>query len=300
MGKPSNRRFWALRRSSMSACAILESVDPKDSIQQLLAQKPGLKAQQIADELAMERAQVVGLLHGLEDAVVQDNSYRWWPRTRPRDANGTAAPRTLLANLCRYYLECLALESGAGISLPLEDTGGYVKLLALPFANQTGEPWAPPRAVRKLIQKVRRERGQLTLYLGYALRVRHVVARGHEETRVEPVLLYPIEETPDNPADLLRPASGIPLFNMDVLRSLPAADSGNVRDEAIHLSDELGLANAEDDLPPWDEIILRLQRSRPDWGWREPLNPYALSTADLARPGIYNQAVLFAGTRSPF
>ena len=75
-------------------------------------------------------------------------------------------------------------------------------------------------------------------------------------------------------------------------------------DEAIHLSEELGLADAEDDLPQWDEIILRLERCRPEWGWREKLNPYELSTgaplAELTAPGIYNRAVLFAGTRSPF
>jgi very-short-patch-repair endonuclease len=281
-------------------------VDPKDSIQQLLAQKPGLKAQQIADELTLERAQVVALLHGpLEEYVVQDNAYRWWPKTRgPGENNAGHAPRTFLANLCRYYLECLALESGAGISLPAAETAGYVALKALPFANQTGEPWAPLRAVRKILQKLRRERGQLTLYIGYALRMRDVIVRGHEETRIEPVLLYPIEETSGDPADLLRPVSGIPLFNLEVLKSPPSADSGNVMDEAIHLSEELGLANADDDLPPWDEIILRLPRCRPDWKWREALDPYALSAevppAELHVPGIYNQAVLFAGTRSPF
>src|SRR5207248_10495817 len=100
------------------------------------------------------------------------------------------------------------------------------------------------------------------------------------------------------------PASGIPLFNLEVLKTLRAVDSGNVIDEAIQLSEELGLANTEDDLPQWDEIILRLQRCRPEWGWQEDLNPYSLSTvapmAELSAPGIYNRAVLFAGTRSPF
>ena len=191
------------------------------------------------------------------------------PRSAGYKRGGCAA--TFLANLCRYYLECLSLESGAGISLPVEAAADYVTLQALPFANLTGELWAPLRAVRKLLQKVRRERGQLTLYIGYALRMRNVIVRGLEETRIEPVLLYPIEETPDDPAGLVRPVSGIPLFNLEVLKSLPSADSGNVMDEPIHLSEELGLANPDDDLPPWDEIILRLQRCRPDWGWREDL-----------------------------
>src|SRR5581483_1338325 len=89
-----------------------------------------------------------------------------------------------------------------------------------------------------------------------------------------------------------------------VLKSQPAADSGNLIDEAILLSDELGLANPEEDLPSWDEIVLRLRRCRPDWDWREPLDPHALShdpaIDQLSAPGIYNRAILFAGARSPY
>ena len=275
-----------------------------DRIQQLLSQKPGLKAQQIANELGLARSQVAALLHGLPGgAIVQDNAYRWWPKTRgpqPSSADSTQ-PRTFLATLCQYYLDCLSRESGSGISIPAGDAAAYVALDELPFAHRAEEPFGAGRAVRKIVQKVRRERGQLTLYAGYAIRLRSIVLRNEEETRIEPVLLYPIEDPSDEP---LRPASGIPLFKLDVLRTLPSADSGNIVDEVVHLSEELGLANTEDDLPQWDEIVLRLRRCRPDWGWKEELNPHELSKgaplAELSAPGIYNRAVLFAGTRSPF
>jgi very-short-patch-repair endonuclease len=272
-------------------------------IGQLLAEKPGLKVHQIASELGLDRSQVVSLLHGLEDSgFVQDSQYRWWPRAAAAAATERApAQRTLLASLCRYYLECLARESGTGISLAA-DGAGYVELAELPFASLAHERLGSDRAVKRLIQKVRRERGQLTLYVGYALFARSIVVRNEEQRRIEPVLLYPIEDgSADGP---LRPASGIPLFNLEVLKALPAADSGNLIDEAIQLSEELGLANAEDDLPHWDEAILRLQACRPEWSWRERLDPYALSVApplaELTETGIYNRAVLFAGTRSPF
>lgn len=271
-----------------------------DRILQLLSHKPGLKAQQIASELGLERALVVTALHGLHAGeAVQDNAYRWWPKATPAEREIAPAPRSLLANLCRYYLECLARESGPAISLPAAESAGYAVLSELPFARPE-QPWAAGRAIKRIVQKVRRERGQLTLYLGYALRLRSVRLRNEDEMRIEPVLLYPIEEEDGGP---LRPAGGIPLFNLEVLKTLPSADSGNVMDEAIHLSEELGLAGAEDDLPPWDEIVLRLQRCRPDWGWRENLDPYALSSGaglDGLQPGIYNRAILFAGTRSPF
>ena len=279
-------------------------MSPADQIQQLLARKPGLKAQQIADELALERSLVVAALHGLHGGeVTQDNAYRWWARATPQVSGAAPAPRTFLASLCRYYLECLSRESGSGVSIPV-DSSDYVTLRELPFARAGHDLWATDRALKKLVQKVRHEQGQLTLYIGYAVRLRPLFVRNHDEMRIEPVLLYPIEERPEEPGAPLRPSSGIPLFNMEVLKSLPAADSGNIIDEAIHLAEELGLANLEDELPEWDEIVLRLQRCRPEWDWREDLDPYALSRAvplaELTAPGIYNRAVLFAGTRSPF
>jgi hypothetical protein len=277
---------------------------PADQIQQLLARKPGLKAQQIADELALERAQVVAALHTLQGGeVTQDNAYRWWTRTAQEASAAAPAPRTFLASLCRYYLECLSRESGSGVSIPV-DSSDYVALAELPFTRPGHDLWATDRALKKLVQKVRRELGQLTLYIGYAVRLRPLFVRNQSEMRLEPVLLYPVEERPEEPGAPLRPSSAIPLFNMEVLKSLPAADSGNLIDEAIHLSEELGLANPEDELPEWDEIVLRLQRCRPEWDWRESLDPYALSgevpLAELTKAGIYNRAVLFVGTRSPY
>ena len=266
-----------------------------DRIQQLLSQKPGLKTHQIAAELGLDNSHVAAALYNFPGGrIVQDSTYRWWPSPSP--ASHTAAPQTLLARLCRYYLDCLSRESGPNISIPASADGAeYVNLPALPFA----QPPPIDRAIKRIVQKVRKERGQLTLYLGYAIRVRSVVYRDHEETRLEPVLLYPIEDPADH-IEFLRPASAIPQFNLEVLKNLPSVDSGNIIDEAIQLSEELGLANSDDDLPQWDEIIFRLQHRRPQWDWREDLQPYQLSQSELNSPGIYNRAILFAGARSPF
>src|SRR5215831_5410187 len=99
-------------------------MSPSERIQQLLSNKPGLKAQQIANELGIDRSQVVTALHGpLEGEAIQDNAYRWWPKTQESRVSGSPqrAPRTFLSKLCRYYLECLSRESGAGISIPATD-----------------------------------------------------------------------------------------------------------------------------------------------------------------------------------
>lgn len=274
-----------------------------EKIRELLHQRPGLKAQQIATELGLDRPQVAEALHTLAATdVVQDNSYRWWPKNPP-SAAAPEPPKSLLGRVCRYYLDCLARESGSAISLPAAaQDSEYVPLAELPFAAD--KPPALSRAARRIIRKVRQERGQLTLYIGYAVRLRSAHIRDGDELRIEPVLIYPIDEAQDDSTATLRPAGGIPLFNLEALKSLLSVDSGNVTDEAIQLAEELGLANAEEDLPPWDEIILRLRLCRPEWDWREDLNPYKLSPdpplAQLTRPGIYNRAILFAGTRSPF
>jgi len=285
-------------------------MSPAQKIQQLLSGKPGLKTQQIAAELGLDKSEVAEALYGSAEAeIVQDSTYRWWPTTRDPQAKDSSAPRhKLLGQLCRYYLDCLSRESGAGISLlAAAEDQEYVSLAEMPFARPLAvsvhATSATDRAARRLVQKVRREPGQLALYVGYGVRIRTVHSKEHEETRLEPVLLYPIEETEDR-SELLRPASGIPQFNLEVLKNLPSIDSGNLIDEAIQLSEELGLANSDDDVPQWDEIIFRLQHRRPDWDWKEELNPYTLSHGvrlkDLTAHGIYNRAVLFAGARSPF
>lgn len=248
-----------------------------DRIRQLLRQKPGLKAQQIAAELGLERSEVAATLHGMNGDAVQDSAYRWWPGAATSSRPSEVAPRTFLAGLCRYYLECLARESGSAISLPPagEDTD-YVTLQSLPFARTGSRLAGSDRAIKKMLRRVRQERGQLTLYIGYAVRLRRLHLPDREEMRIEPILLYPLEDAADRPSDPPRPTSALPLFNLEALKSLLAADSGNLIDEAIHLSDELGLANPDDDPPAWDEILLRLRDCRSEWDWREDLNPHEL------------------------
>ena len=128
-------------------------MSPTDPILRLLSDKPGLRAQQIAAELELERSQVAALLHGLSGEVTQDSSYRWWPKTRvtrvPEEAPRTP---TFLASLCRYYLACLSQESGLGIGILAAETSAYVELKELPFVHPE-QPWGTDRAARKLVRR---------------------------------------------------------------------------------------------------------------------------------------------------
>ena len=121
-------------------------MSPAEQILQLLQDRPGLKSAEIASELGLDRPQAKATLQQLAPRAAQDIAYRWWPNPRP----AAAAPlhsRTFLANLCRYYRACLALESGVGISLPAEETAAYVEVQTLPFQHP-GQPWlrSGPRA----------------------------------------------------------------------------------------------------------------------------------------------------------
>ena len=64
-----------------------------DSIQQLLSHKPGLKAQQIADELGLERSQVVTSLHGLLGERSHPGQRLPLVAEDTRDAQAGTAPR---------------------------------------------------------------------------------------------------------------------------------------------------------------------------------------------------------------
>jgi predicted transcriptional regulator len=76
-------------------------MSPAQKIQQLLSGKPGLKAQQIAAELGLDKSEVAAALYGAAEAeLVQDSSYRWWPRTRARSDDNSAPRYKLLSDLC--------------------------------------------------------------------------------------------------------------------------------------------------------------------------------------------------------
>ena len=79
----------------------------------------------------------------------------------------------------------------------------------------------------------------------------------------------------------------------------------NVAQEAINLVEELGLSEAGQNFPSLDELLDKLRNQvRPDWDWKEALNPACLSKGtqlpEIREAGIYNRAVLLLGQRPPF
>src|SRR5690606_27729014 len=87
-----------------------------------------------------------------------------------------------------------------------------------------------------------------------------------------------------------------------VVKSLAIGNDAFVMEEAARLAEELGLG--EPDVPDFDEVVDRLTQIRPEWDWKEPINPRQISTdAPLSRlevEGIYNRCIIFGCERSPY
>ena len=281
-------------------------------ILQLVVNEPGLRAKDIAARLGLSRREVNSVLFGeLRREVVQDSRYRWWPKGgRPRESPQEEAPQqadTPLAQLCRYYLECLGHDYTKGISVFASSHYDldYVELEELPVLEEADADCFDMDGAKRFLHKVRRDRYRLTLYLGYPVRLKRVRShKGWEGFFVEPLFLFPYRFDLGDSYATPSLEDDIPTFNFKALESLITVDSGKVLDEAIQLSEELGLSSTVEDLPEIDEVFLRLPRARADWDWEEKIDPYSLSKEPplscIAEQGIYNRAVLVFGERSPF
>lgn len=282
-----------------------------EQILDLLSRRPGLRAREIAADLNISQKTVNAVLYGgLKGRVIQDNKYRW----RLAGDNGPIRTierqsyNTVLARLCRYYLNCLTYDE-AGISVFAADKYDdldYAEISEFPLLEEsTGEALGTAQ-VRRLLDKVDREPHRKTLFLGYPIRIHHLRSkRGWSGYKVDPVVLFPLQDFVQSGAETLH-FDAIPFLNFSHLRNCSGAVGGQaqVMDEAIQLADELGLSNTPGDLPDLDEIFLRLRACRPEWDWMETPDIHQLSSrppvSDISQSGIYNRAVLCLAERSPY
>lgn len=275
-----------------------------------LKRKPGQKATELARTLGADRKEVNRCLsHALAGKVTQDVSYRWSVRglikASGTEGAGNRAPLSELGRLARYYLECIGQDSDTGIRVFAASKYGepdYAELPALPLSVGDWDWWNSP-GVERVLNKVKAERNKLSAWLGYPVRLREHRTPKWRGFFVEPVMLWQVE-LPENPGDPYRLVDDLPLPNFTVLRGLAMGGPAAAVEEAARLDEELGLNNILEDRPEADELIERLVTIRPDWDWREDIDPERCSQdlplAAIDRAGIYNRAVILAGERSPY
>jgi very-short-patch-repair endonuclease len=274
--------------------------------------KPGQKATHVAAQLGIDRRLVNSALYGpLKGKVRQDKTYRWYPKDAPgvpeREDKVREQLNTPLARLCRYYLDCLSHDDLGGVSEFAASKYGdpnYVELRALPMFDEDADDPFDTEAGRKLLGRIRRDRNRQTIFLGYPVRLNLIHSRkGWEGFMVEPLLLFSFQET-ESKYGKPTITDDLPQINFRALRAMSHAHETSLLEEAIQLSEELGLGNAASDQPDLDELLVRLREIRSDWDWQEEIDPYALSRgtplSSLNQQGILNRAILIAAERSPY
>ena len=284
----------------------------EQQITEILKVQSKLKGQEIATRLGIDKRTVNACLDRNRGKLfLQDSGYRWQmtpsggsAKGDPQSTSSTAEPETPLATLCRYYLDCLSQDGELDISVLASSTHtpDYLELRSMPLVSEDRSTFDTEAAIR-LLNRTRRDRNRTVMYLGYPVRLNHVRSIGWEGFKVEPVCVWTFQENPDSPADWPTITELIPTFNFAILKLL-ARSGGNFLDDSIQLSDELGIASTNEDLPELDEFFARLRSVRPEWDWLEELDLYNLShgfpLSELTVPGIYNRAVLLTGERSPY
>ena len=153
-----------------------------DQILSYIKEKPGQKARDLAVKLGLDKKEINSFLYGnLNGKVWQDKAYRWYPtdsaQEGPISVDSTPSPKinTPLSRLCRYYLEALSQDESMGVRTFAYNQYGdpdYVELDQNELFDCQGGGFFSSEKARKLYGRVRKDRGRLSLYLGYPTRLR--------------------------------------------------------------------------------------------------------------------------------
>lgn len=287
-----------------------------DDILLQLTQSDGQNAVTIARALKVDRTAVNSTLYGiLKGKVRRDSSYKWWlvksdsaSLSKARLRTGAAEAPVLdhaLAKLCRYYLSCIARDDRQKAETWARSLFGdadYGELRAIPDAESLSDLAGESDTIRRLVGKVRASKGKKELLLGYPTYLhRFKTKKGDWSWTVRPVLLLPVQIDDVGGISIESP---VPETNPLVVKEFLEADGDAIVVEQARLRDELGLTEELDEHPSLDEIAACLRDIRPEWGWREELDPTTLheglALSELDEPGIYNRAILLVGDRSPY
>jgi transcriptional regulator with XRE-family HTH domain len=268
-----------------------EPVGLQDRILDYLRSHGPSQAKQIANALNVDRTTVNQILYGsLRERVKQSKNYNWQLFDF---VNKTPHIDSLLYNsqkhLFKYYLDCLSYDDDSGISAYADSQFGldYVELGEWPL--ESPDLNAVPDALKKLAAQQLQGGKKKALWLGFPTRVRQAQNKTGtwKGAFLEPLLIW--RQDPDAGSLAFLPE---PMINMQALKGLNGG--GSILEEAALLADELGLDTS--DLPPIDELVLRLREIRPEWDWREPSDPNALRPVGelpkITDSGIYNAAIV--------
>lgn len=258
----------------------------------------GIKAKDIAFKLNLPKSTVNNLLHGkLKKYCNQDSSYRWFSRhsnnSVANNFKNQVVPDKALNDICRYYLNCLSLETNSGISEFLTSNFSlkYAELPDISLENQTPE-------VAGLIQKVSGDHA-LVAHIGYPALIQKKFSTKTNQFfyKIAPVFLFSLEIQAG--AIQINP---VPRVNMEIIKQYSSKNINDSIYDLISLENELGLNEAEAEIEI-DELVARLQEIR-QWEYKERLDPNNISispsVSTFTEEGIYNRAIFVVSDKSPY
>ena len=181
-----------------------------------------------------------------------------------------------LKQLCKYYLNCLALENANSVSVPkLIDKNNplYVEI-STPYINGTNR-----EEIVGFITNNARQRK--TALVGYPIMV--------SNDKIVPLLLFQVT------ADYgIVNMSTTPFVNKAII-DLSISDTDEQMQELLFLEEQLGL-NDDNGIVDVKSAASSLKTLRPNWIWKEEPNPDAMqvneSVSYIETDGIYNRCVL--------
>ena len=258
----------------------------------------GIKAKDIASKLNLSKSAVNGVLYGkLKKYCYQNSSYRWFSRkpnkTEEKSPNNQVIPDKTLNDICRYYLNCLSLETNSGISEFLTSNFSlkYAELSAISLENQTPE-------LAQLIKKVSSDKG-LVAHIGYPSMIQKKFSTKTNQFfyKIAPIFLFSLEF--EAGSIQINP---IPRVNMEAIKQYSSKNVNDSIYDLISLESELGLSEAEAEIE-LDDLVARLQEIR-QWEYKENLDPNNISVtpsiSTFTEEGIYNRAVFVVSEKSPY
>ena len=181
-----------------------------------------------------------------------------------------------LKQLCKYYLNCLALENANNVSVPKlidEKNPRYVEI-STPYINGTNQ-----EEIVCFITSNTRQRK--TALVGYPIMV--------SNDKILPLLLFQVT------ADYgIVDMSTTPFMNKAII-DLYISDADEQMQELLFLEEQLGLNN--------DNVVVDIKSAasslkllRPNWIWKEEPNPEMIKAGEsvsiIDKDGIYNRSIL--------
>ena len=187
---------------------------------------------------------------------------------------GFADPK--LKQLCKYYLNCLALENANSVSVPKlidENNPRYIEI-STPYINGTNRD----EIVGFITSNTRQRK---TALVGYPIMV--------SNDKIVPLLLFQVT------ADYgIVELSTTPFVNKAII-DLNISDADEQMQELLFLEEQLGL-NDDNAVIDVKSAASSLKTLRPNWIWQEEPDPDTMqvkeSVSYIDTDGIYNRCIL--------